>query len=107
MASNEYSHCNNCLHWDKENLFCNKHENMATKKGWCGEHIERNPLDANDIGVEYRLRRDHIMLEMQHGKDNVKPVEDLLKSFGWDGVERLKQGKWPEEQNTNSTQDSI
>lgn len=95
MASNEYSHCNNCLYWDKEEQFCKKHQSSITKKGWCGEHIEKNPLDANDIGVEYRIRRDHIIMEMSGQK--VNPIEDVLKKFGWDGTERLKQGKFPED----------
>lgn len=100
MANHEYAHCDNCLFFDGKSK-CSKQSKEVDRKCWCEQHVDKDPLNANYISVEYTLRRDHIMLEMQHGKDNVKPIEEVLKAFGWDGTERLKQGKWPEE-NDNS-----
>mgnify|MGYP003635229226 CR=1 FL=1 len=104
MASHEYAHCDNCIRFHKPNSEgigeCSSElvkADKTNKKGWCGDHFDKDPLNANIISVEYTLRRDHILLELQHGKDRVKPVEELLKSFGWDGVERIKMGKWPED----------
>lgn len=94
MASTEYSHCNNCLFFDGKNK-CSRQPKEVDKKCWCGEHVTKNPLDANDIAVEYEIRRDHTIMKMQGNK--VKPIEDVLKKFGWDGTERLKQGKFPED----------
>ena len=96
MASTEYDHCKNCLHFINGN-FCKHRQQETNKKGWCGDQIRRSPLDVNDIAVEYEYRRDHIILEMS-GK-NPRPIEDVLKGAGWDGVERLKQGKFPEDNN--------
>lgn len=105
MASHEFAHCDNCLFFDRNKSDSSKglcvrdkddHQEVS-KKLWCGSHQDKDPLDANSISIEYGLRRDHIMLEMQYGADKVKPIGDLLRSFGWDGVERVKVGKWPEE----------
>lgn len=105
MANHEFAHCDNCLYFKRDELdksigICSNKIVMSeevSKKGWCGQHKDIDPLNANIISVEYTLRRDHIMLELQHGKENVKPVEELLKCYGWDGTERIKAGKWPEE----------
>ena len=95
MASTEYDHCKNCFYWDKEKQFCDNLKESVSKKGWCGEHFRKDTLDANDIAVEYDIRTDHMLLEMSGRK--VNPIEDVLKNMGWDGVERLKQGKFPED----------
>jgi hypothetical protein len=94
MASTEYDHCFNCLFFANNN-FCSNHKKEVSKKAWCADQVRRNNFDANDIAVEYEIRRDHILFEMQGKK--VRPIEDILKGMGWDGTERLKQGKWPEE----------
>jgi hypothetical protein len=102
MANHEYAHCDNCIYFeDKDSKGIGKCTNdkveseTANKKSWCGQHFERNSLNANCMAIEYGLRRDHGLAEMQR-PDNTKPLDEFLKAFKWDGVCRLRE-KWPED----------
>lgn len=102
MANHEYAHCDNCIYFknkDKDGFGdCTNSKvvnNSASKKAWCGEHFERNTLNANCMAIEYDLRTTHALQSMGN-PNRCKPLDEFLKAFKWDGVCRLRN-KWPED----------
>lgn len=100
MANHEFAHCDNCIYFKNKNGKgvgdCTNNETEFTvinKKSWCGHHFVRNSLNANCMAIEYELRLDHAMYSM--GGRAVKPIDEFLKAFKWDGVTRIRT-KWPE-----------
>lgn len=95
MASTEYDNCFNCKRFNGER--CSRLDAIVSKKGWCAQHDRERPHDINTIAVEYENRRDfHMYQAMSQVKEGVT-VEKYLTMLGWDGIERVRAGKFPEE----------